>query len=293
MTRPADQKTPTRPIVRYHGGKWLLAPWIIGYFPPHHTYVEPFGGGGSVLLRKPRAYSEVYNDLDHEIVTLFRVLRDPVVADRLIELLRLTPFARVEFFDAYAEAADPVEIARRLIVRSFMGFGSDGFNRDVRTGFRADTTKSGTTPAHDWRGYPDTLAPCITRLRGIVIENRPALDVIAKHDGPETLHYIDPPYLPQTRSDKSRKSGERYHAYRHEMTREDHVALLDALQAVKGMIVLSGYPSQLYDASLNGWLRVERVALADGARERIEVLWLNPACVAALERQRAQMELFA
>jgi hypothetical protein len=80
---------PTRPALRYHGGKWRLAPWIIGNFPPHRTYVEPYGGAASVLLRKRRCYAEVYNDLDSEIVNVFRVLRDTVEA--LAQLCRCKP----------------------------------------------------------------------------------------------------------------------------------------------------------------------------------------------------------
>lgn len=266
---------PPRPVLRWHGGKWLLGPWIISHFPAHRVYVEPFGGAASVLLQKPRAYAEVYNDLDGSVVNLFRVLRDPAVAARLIELIRLTPWARTEFADSYEVSADPVEEARRLIVRSFMGFGSDGFNRAVRTGFRAASNRSGTTPAQDWRNYPDALAAIVERLRGVVVENRDAREVMAQHDAPETLHYVDPPYLPETRSPKGRKSGERYHAYAHEMTREDHAALLAFLPGLKGTVVLSGYPSPLYDAALAGWERIERAALADGARLRTEVLWIN------------------
>ena len=268
---------PRRPILRWHGGKWLLAPWIIDHFPAHRTYVEPFGGAASVLLRKAPSYAEVYNDLDGEVVTLFRTLRDPEAGPRLVELLRWTPFARAEFEAAYEDTSDPAEASRRLMVRSFQGFGSDGFNKAVHTGFRASTTRAGTTPATDWSTYADAVELVRQRIigDGVTIEHRDALVVMASHDGPETLHYVDPPYLGETRSDKSRKGGGRYHAYRHELDDAAHDALLAALGGLQGRVVLSGYPSPRYDAALPGWRRVERQALADGARARTEVLWLN------------------
>lgn len=266
--------SPTRPAVRWHGGKWMLAPWIISHFPPHRVYVEPFGGGGSVLLRKEPSYAEVYNDLDGEIVNLFRVLRGPR-ADELVRAVALTPFARDEFRLAYDAAADDVERARRLAVRSFMGFGSNGHQR--KTGFRANSNRSGTTPARDWSNYPDALALIVQRIKGapgadagIVIENRDAVQVMLAHDGPETLHYADPPYVTATRSDAGAD-------YAHEMSDEDHAALLDALCALRGMVILSGYPSSLYDDRLRSWKRVQRAALADNAKPRTEVLWINPA----------------
>lgn len=244
-----------------------------------------------MLLRKPRAYGEIYNDLDDDVVGFFRVLRDPEQAGELIRRLRLTPFARDEFKDAYATGLDPIEQARSLIVRSFMGFGSDGFNREVKTGFRAQSNRVGTTPAHDWANYPDCLLRVIERIGGVVIEHRPALQVMQAHDDPDTLHYADPPYMPETRSGKGRAGGVRYHAYRHELTDADHAELLAGLKALAGMVVLSGYPAPLYDDALKGWMRVERKSLADGARPRIEVLWLNPACVERLAKPK-QHEFF-
>lgn len=279
-----DRGGPTRPVLRWHGGKWKLAPWIVGLMPAHRTYVEPFGGAASVLLRKRRSYAEVYNDLDDEVVTLFRVLRDPERAVALRDALALTPFARAEFRDAYSPAEDPVEIARRLICRSFMGFGSNAHATVEKghrsTGFRSNANRSGTTPAHDWRNYPPALDAIITRLAGVVIENRDAQEVMAQHDGPATLHYVDPPYLPETRS-RSDSQGLRA-LYRHELTREQHAELLRFLADLRGMVLLSGYPDPLYDELLPGWRREECRALADGARPRREVLWINPAADRAL-----------
>lgn len=278
---------PSRPVLRWHGGKWKLAPWIIRHFPPHRCYVEPFGGAASVLLRKPRSYAEIYNDLDDEVVGLFRVLRDGEAAARLRETLRLTPFARTEFRAAYEPSDDPIERARRLVVRAYMGFGSNAQASQHKghrsTGFRANSNRSGTTPAADWANYPDVLEAIIARVCGVVIECRPALDVMRAHDGPETLHYVDPPYMPDTRA-----LGNRYELawrmYRHELTPEDHAELLQQLRQLAGMVLLSGYPHPLYDEALPDWRRVTCETFADGARPRTEVLWINPAAAGALER---------
>lgn len=270
---------PTRPALRWHGGKWKLAPWIISHFPAHRVYVEPFGGAASVLLRKEPSYAEVYNDLDKSVVGLFRVLRSDRASD-LIEALRLTPFSRVEFAEAYTASDDPVEQARRLVIRSFMGFGSNGHNRS--TGFRANSNRSGTTPSHDWQNYPDSLALIVSRLAGVTIERKDAKAVMAQHDGAETLHYVDPPYVFETRADLSKD-------YAYELSDDDHTELLTFLRGLRGMVILSGYPSGLYDNALADWRRVERKALADGARERTEVLWINPAA----EKANSSGPLFA
>lgn len=259
----------SRPLVRYHGGKWRLAPWIIDQFPQHRCYVEPFGGGGSVLLRKPRAYAEVYNDLDGEIVNLFAVARDR--GEELAKQCELTPFARAEFVQSYEPHADPMEQARRTLARSFMGFGSASVNGQP-SGFRANSNRSGTTPAHDWMNYPDALRITIQRLRGVVIENRDAIECMRQHDAPETLHYCDPPYAHETRY-LGNKSG----AYRHEMSDADHDALAEALHGLTGMVVLSGYRCGAYDALYKKWRRIDKAAHADGAKARIESIWLSPS----------------
>ena len=261
---------PSRPLLRYHGGKWRIAPWIISHFPEHRCYVEPFGGGASVLIRKARSYGEVYNDLNDEVVNLFQIARDR--GPELICLLEATPYSRREFDLSYIPSTDPLEMARRTLVRSLMGFGTNFFrpNKDgsiCRTGFRTCTSRRGSTPATDWMRYPANLALVIERLRGVVIENRDALEVMASHDGPDTLHYVDPPYVATTRNVGP--------DYSHEMTIKDHRKLAAFLKKLKGKVIVSGYPSPLYKKLFSGWRTATCKTLADGARPRTEMLWLR------------------
>lgn len=268
---------PTRPALRWHGQKWLLAPWIIAHLPAHRIYVEPYMGGAAVLLRKSRSYAEVINDLDGDLVNLFRVLRDPAAAERLAHLLRLTPYARDEWAAAYVPAADPIERARRMVVRSFQSFGSAGAMDDHNTGFRANSNRRGSTPAHDWANYPDALCAITARLRGVIIENRDALDVIRQHDNPDACLYVDPPYVHSTRCNQPR--GVRQ-VYRHEMSDTDHERLAQVLHDARGFVVLSGYRCPLYDTLYADWRRVDRGTHADGAADRVESLWLSPRAAA-------------
>lgn len=286
MISDPDRKKRERPIVRWHGGKWMISQWILGFLPSHDTYVEPFGGGASILLRKPRAgQAEIYNDLDMSVLNIFRVLQDPAQAERLKQLLAVTPYAREEFNRAYEPTDDPVEAVRRTLVRSWMGYGSDGTAGVYKTGFRAIVTQAGKTPASEWVNWKHALDFIIARIDGVTLENRDAFDVMAQYDGEETLHYIDPPYLPETRSQGNRRRGAGYHVYQHELTVEDHVRLLGMLQELRGMVVLSGYPSVLYDENLAGWKRESRAAYADGGAPRTEVVWINPRCQERLEQE--------
>ena len=274
--------SPTRPLVRYHGGKWMLAKWIISHFPRHRVYVEPFGGAASVLLQKPRSYAEVYNDLDGDVVNLFRVVRDR--AAELTRSVHWTPWSRREFELAYEPAEEPLEQARRFIVRAFMGFGTSGLMSGGRTGFRAVPYRVTQTGVHDWKNYPPSLERVAERLRGVTIEHKAAEDVIVQQDSTETLFYCDPPYVHATRS----TIADSHRSYRHEMSNEDHEVLADHLRSADGMVLLSGYRGEIYDLLYHDWQRVERPALADGAAKRTEVLWMNPQAAAAA----ADMPLF-
>lgn len=281
-----------RPVLRWHGGKFLLAPWILAHIPKHTVYAEPFGGAASVLLRKPPVAAEVYNDLDDVVVNVFRVLRDHDKAAELRHRLGLTPYARAEFEWCYEPAVDDIDRAHKAIVLSFFGFGSDSVSRGCRTGFRAKMSDGRATPAQTWADYADTIPAFVNRMRGVVIESRPASEILERYDTPETAFYVDPPYPHSTRSSLNGRSS-KTHGYRHELDDDDHAALLDQLKSLCGMVVLSGYPFQPYDDALEGWLRVERSALADGAKERTEVLWINPRAAERLDTRNAQGSFFA
>lgn len=262
--------------MRYHGGKWRIAPWIISYFPQHRIYVEPFGGGASVLLRKPRSVAEVYNDLDEDVVNVFRVLRDPESARELERLLYLTPFSRVEFWTCYEDVDDPIERARRTIARSFMAHGST-HRRAHRTGFRAKNWRERSPAPVDFANHCSHITEFVDRLRGVTVECRPANEVILQQDSEETLFYVDPPYVIGSRTSiRSKSEADGWRAYAHNLSDEEHGELASLLHQVKGMVVISGYRSELYNDLYSGWETHEKLTMADGAKERTEVLWISP-----------------
>jgi DNA adenine methylase len=263
--------------------------------PPTATAIaraSPTSCAGEVLrsiTSSRRAYSEVYNDLEGDVVNLFRVLQDLTKAADLRRRLHLTPFARDEFLSVLrAEPADEIDRAHKMLCRAFMGHGSASMTREHKTGFRANANKQGTTPAHDWANFPNHVPAIVERLRGVLIENRTAVSVICQMDTPETLFYCDPPYVFGTRSGLRLDNPD--HRYLHEMTDADHRELAEVLHGVEGMVVLSGYPYPMYDEVLYvGWERFERPWIADGGRPRTEVLWLNQACSEALHRQQPRL----
>jgi DNA adenine methylase len=280
----------TAPAIRYHGAKFRLAQWIMGFFPEHTCYVEPFGGAAGVLLQKPRVYAEVYNDLDGVIVNFFRVLQDLELRRRLIDQLVHTPYAREEFDLAWSPSDDQIECARRLCIRAQMGFGSAGASSGP-TGFRIDTKREYGTAQHLWATYPSAIAAAGQRMSGVLIENRPAVEVMRAHDAPSTLHFVDPPYMHETRV----MHGSRRN-YKHELSDFDHAELLDSVLELKGFVILSGYRSDLYCQKLTGWQERStsaRISAGRGTAIREEVVWINPACATALDAEAAQLRMFA
>lgn len=265
------------PVLKYPGSKWRLTDWIIQHMPPHESYLEPFFGSGAVFFRKSPAKLSTINDLDGDVVNLFRVLRDR--PEDLAAAVDLTPYAREEHDEAWLQkrTGEPVEDARRFLVRIWSNHGM----RIRRKGGWAHATgrnsgfSGGIASRYpQWGALGNRIAAAAARLKNAQIEHRPALDILARHAYAGCLIYADPPYVLSTRSEAQ---------YAHEMNEADHEELLDALDAHPGPVLLSGYAHALYDGRLEHWERKTSAALAEGGRPREEVLWMNPVAVEALE----------
>jgi DNA adenine methylase len=263
--------TPLRPPLAYFGSKIRVAPVIADLMPRHLGYVEPYCGSLAVLMAKRPEGFEVVNDLDQDLVHFWRVLRERT--SDLERVCRLTPHARAEYDAGWPipDGADELERARLVWLK--LSQGRNGSLR--RTGWRFHETPSGRTSTmpQTLRGYIDRFWDVAERLAAVTLECRPALDVIARYGrDADTLLYVDPPYFGGTRLGSS---------YRHEMTGEDeHRDLAAALHAVPAAVMLSGYPSPLYDDLYAGWHREEIKSgtgqnAAAGYQLRTEVVWCN------------------
>lgn len=263
-------------LLRYKGGKWRSAEWVISHFPAHSCYVEPFAGGASVFFRKPPAPYSVINDLDSEVINFYEVLR--ARPRDLIRAIRRTPWSRAELKNAYQPSDDILERARRFYVRSWQGWNGQALAG--RPSWRFE--KSRSTHHNLVRGWQQVrhLAYFVEHLRQAQLESRDALQVIRAFDTPETLFFVDPPYLPETRPNSGR-------IYSHELDIEDHVALAEALRVCAGYVVLSGYWSPLYARLYNDWMVASQRTTINHGGVRTEYLWISPRTAAALEEAKA------
>jgi DNA adenine methylase len=251
------------------GGKSRLATRIVEMFPDHQQYCEVFGGSGAVLLAKPPSKVEVFNDVDDSVVNLFRVLRDPRRARRLQKACEFTLYSRSEFELAKEPVDDPVEKARRFLVRMRMSWGGLG----KRWSFSITASARGMSSVVSvWNSMVEGLPQVHQRLRRVEIERDDWRKALARYDGPEALLFCDPPYQPATRV------GGHYH---HELTREDHQDLVKRLLRLEGMVVLAGYDNPDYKPLEScGWLRRSHEVAAQSSEKRskrVECVWLSPS----------------
>jgi DNA adenine methylase len=260
------------PPIKWHGGKWYLATKIVALMPPHTHYVEGYAGGLSVLLAKnPEGVSEVANDVDGPLSNFWRVLQREESFNQFRRTLEAVPFSEVEWRDARQDAdGDSVERAVRFFIhcRQSLAGRMTWFAPLSRTRTRRGMNEQ----ASAWLNAVEGLFAVHARLKRVAILNRDALDVIRQQDGPETLFYLDPPYLSETRTCDD--------VYAHEMGVDQHGKLLEVIGGCKGRVMLSGYPSEMYDRRLRNWTRHEfalpnQAAGGKKKRRMIEVVWCN------------------
>lgn len=248
-------------ILKYPGGKQRIAEWIISHFPDHKVYCEPFFGSGAVFFNKSPTYIETINDIDGNIVNLFKVCRDD--PDKLARQIELTPFAREEFENCYEKSDDPVEQARRTLVRYHQSFGTSNSSKNS---WKNTQTYGGPRTATMWNYLPGKIAEVCERLKEAQVENIDAIKLIKRYNDENTLIYCDPPYLQSLR---------KKNIYAHETTDEYHIELLEVLKESKSKIVLSGYDNAMYNEALAGWDTDEIVTTAQMGLKRTEKIWLN------------------
>lgn len=269
------------PPLKWHGGKQYLASRIIAMMPVHKHYVEPYAGGLSVLLAKePEGVSEVVNDLNDQLTNFWRVMAEPHRFREFKRIIDATPFSEPHYAVAQATllayerqamlcqataAAAFFIVCRQSLAGRMKSFAPLSRNR-IRRGMNEQ--------ASAWLTCIDGLPAVHDRLRRVVILHGHAIKVIEQQDGPETLFYLDPPYMPVTRTSPK--------VYACEMTRRQHVKLLRCLLAIKGKFILSGYDNRLYRAAerMGKWHRREfdlpnNAAGGETKRRMTEVVWCN------------------
>ena len=257
-----------RAVLKYPGSKWNIAGDLVELIPPHHSYVEPYFGSGAVLFTKVASAIETVNDLDGDVVNLFRCIQqDP---ERLARLVMTIPFSR-EVYDRQFENPeeslymDDFERAAGFLVRCWQGHGfrTNGY----KVGWKNDVVgRERMYGLWNWYRLPDWIIEIAERLRQVQVENRPAIAVIRKFDHPAVFMYIDPPYLLGTRKGKQ---------YKHEMTDQDHEELLGTILQSQARIMISGYGSEIYDRYLYGWKKEYFSSCAESGKPRQEVVWMN------------------
>jgi len=279
-------KPMTGPIC-WFGGKGVLSPMFAPYFPEHETYVEPFGGGASVLFYKEPTKKEVYNDLNPGLVNFFRHLQDPDSFRRIFSKAIFSPYAREEYYnfrDNWDKESDLVDQAYQWWLvgkQSFSGHFGSSWSFSSNSGSK---NKSMVLTTSSWISVLNRFNKIHERFKNVIIENMDALDLLDKYDSEGTWFYTDPPYLGTTRS-----GGDYQYDFKDDVL---HEKLLKKLCKVKGKVMLSGYPSELYDSLLKDWRKVEipiacmsvgrtrssgtrGTGTVTGKYDRIEVLYMN------------------
>lgn len=260
--------------LKWHGGKTYLASRIIDLMPDHLHYVEPFFGGGAVLLaHSGDNRSELANDLNNDLTNFWQVLKHPMLFPEFLKACEATPLSRNE----WNRAVEGLGIYTDTVGRAWAFFVAcrqslAGRMKSFTPPTRARLRRGMNGNVSEWLGAVEMLPEIHARLKRVMIENMDAMDLMRREDTPNTLFYCDPPYLHETRAATD--------DYQHEMTNEQHKKFLFVVKSCKGKVMISGYPSELYDGELSGWTRhtFDLPNNAAGGKEKAretEVVWCN------------------
>lgn len=256
-----------RQILKYPGSKWNIANKIVNLIPEHHSYVEPFFGSGAVLFSKPPSDIETINDLDSDVVNLFRCIQRN--SEYLARLVMTTPFSREEYEKKFeipegAVCLDSFQRAAGFLIKCWQGHG---FRTNGKVGWKNDVVgRERAYALWNWYRLPEWIIDIAERLRKVQIEHRPAMEVIKRFDYKNVFMYIDPPYLLGTRTRKQ---------YKHEMLDAEHEEMLKTILQSKAKIMISGYESDMYNDYLKDWSKVYLKSWAEYGKPRTEVVWIN------------------
>ena len=216
------------------GGKFRLAKKLVELFPPHHLYVEVFGGAAHVLFRKEPSPVEIYNDIDGRLVNFFRVVQDKEKCEQLCDMLRGTLYSR-EIFEECRDnlnVGDDVTRAFRFAVANKQSFGA-------KMGTWGVTFQSARKLTSSFRNMLQSIEGAFRRLNDVGIENSSFEYILNRYDRGDTFFYLDPPYPFVGERGKGQ-------LYDHEMTNDDHARLVAQLLTLKSKAMLSGYDTPLY-----------------------------------------------
>lgn len=260
-----------RTPLTYYGGKQKLAAQIVELMPHHVAYLEPFAGGAAVLFAKPPAERETLNDVDGQIMGFWRALRDR--PDELASAVAATPYGRAEWEASREPADDDVEAARRLLVNVDQSFSR---SRESWSPPSLLKDRKGRWQPRTWQNHPHRIRAAAARLANVCLEHGDGVKMISRWDLPDTVIYVDPPYIGAARTRPEK-------AYVHDVTPDLWPRLVDALLGIEhAAVILSGYPNE--EVERLGWRTVELHALknvqarAGGKLPKVpETLWLSPA----------------
>lgn len=252
--------------MKYPGAKWRVADWIVSNFPnQYQNYIEPYFGSGAILFTKPQSVNEIANDIDNQVINLFKCIRD--YGNKLAYLAEMTPYSRQEYYESFnIDDSNDLERARKYLVRLWQAYGA----KTCHNSGWSNSTHGKVFRTQYWAELPERITSIIERLKTVQFENCCALELIERCNRHDTLLYLDPPYPGNTRT----KSY-----YKKELLQQkDHLELLSLAKKHKGFVIISTYDNDLYREELDGWIKHHKRTYTHSGAPRIETIYLSPNC---------------